>query len=255
MKLEIDTEANALTIIEKGGPRRISLFSTEGFELLSDLWVKVGWNEKYGYTFSWFGIPVIQLPEDMLRVQEVIWQLKPDLVIETGIAHGGSLIFYASLFQAIGRGRVVGIDIKIQPHNRAAIEMHPLSGRISLIEGSSTDPTTIAAVRSHVQPGETVLVILDSNHLYNHVTAELEAYAPMVTPGSYIVATDGIMSELADTPRGTRNWIEDNPACAARDFSARYSNFRLEQPSRPFNESSLTRTPTWWLSAWLKRVG
>src|SRR3954462_11266428 len=119
MKLEIDTEANAVIVRDKAGERRIPLYSTEGFELLSDLWVKVGWNQKYGYTFSWFGRPVIQLPEDMIRVQEAIWQLKPDLVIETGVAHGGSLIFYASLFQAIGKGRVVGIDIEIRPHNRS----------------------------------------------------------------------------------------------------------------------------------------
>src|SRR3954470_859775 len=139
MKLEIDTDANALTVREDGKTRRLPLYSKEGFELLSDLWVKVGWNELYGYTFSWFGRPVIQLPEDMIRVQEAIWQLKPDLIIETGVAHGGSLIFYASLFQAIGKGRAVGIDIEIRPHNRSAIEAHPLSRCISLIEGSSTD--------------------------------------------------------------------------------------------------------------------
>jgi cephalosporin hydroxylase len=254
MKLEIDTEANGLTIVENGKRRSIPLYSTEGFELLSDLWVKVGWNERYGYTFSWFGRPVIQLPEDMVRVQEAIWQLKPDLVIETGVAHGGSLIFYASLFQAIGRGRVVGIDIEIRPHNRAAIEEHPLSARIALIEGSSTDAKTVAATKAHIKPGEIVLVILDSNHLYDHVMAELEAYASMVTPGSYIVATDGIMSELADTPRGDKGWVLDNPTRAARDFAARHPDFRLEQPAWLFNESELKRTPTWWPGAWLRRV-
>ena len=255
MKLEIDTDANEIVIREAGKNRRVPLYSSEGFELLSDLWVKVGWNEKYGYTFSWFGRPVIQLPEDMVRVQEAIWQLKPDLIIETGVAHGGSLIFYASLFQAIGRGRVVGIDIEIRPHNRSAIEAHPLSGRIALIEGSSTDAKTVAAARAHIKPGEVVLVILDSNHLYDHVMAELEAYASMVTPGSYIVATDGIMSELADTPRGEKSWVLDNPTRAARDFAAKHPEFRLEQPARPFNESELARTPTWWPGAWLRRVG
>jgi cephalosporin hydroxylase len=255
MKLEIDTETNALTVHDGGKPRRLPLYSKEGFELLSDLWVKVGWNERYGYTFSWFGRPVIQLPEDMVRVQEAIWTLKPDLVIETGVAHGGSLIFYASLFQAIGRGRVVGIDIEIRPHNRSAIEGHPLSPRIALIEGSSTDAKTVSAARAHIKAGEIVLVILDSNHLYDHVMAELEAYAGMVSPGSYIVATDGIMSELADVPRGEKSWVHDNPTRAAADFAAKHPEFRLEQPAWPFNESKLDRTPTWWPGAWLRRVG
>jgi cephalosporin hydroxylase len=255
MKLEIDTESKALTIVESGKRREVALYSKEGFELISDLWVKVGWNERYGYTFSWFGRPIIQLPEDIVRVQEAIWQLKPDLIIETGVAHGGSLIFYASLFQAMGKGRVVGIDIEIRPHNRAAIEAHPLAGLISLIEGSSTEPKIVAAAKAHIKPGETVLILLDSNHLYDHVMDELEAYAPMVSPGSYIVATDGIMSELTDVPRGDKSWDKDNPTRAAADFAKRHPEFKLEQPAWPFNESDLDRTPTWWPGAWLRRVG
>lgn len=251
MKITVDTTQKTITT-EEG--TSLPLYSTEGFELLSDLWVNVGWNQKYSYTFSWFGRPVIQLPEDMIRLQEVVWALKPDVIVETGVAHGGSLIYYASLFEAMGQGRVVGIDIEIRPHNRAAIVAHPLSHRIALIEGSSTDSRTVAAAQSLLQPGEKVLVILDSNHSYAHVLAELRAYADMVPVGSYLVATDGIMKDLSDVPRGQPEWTEDNPTRAAADFAAENPDFLLETPPWHFNESSLRRTPTHWPGAWLKRV-
>ena len=195
MKLILDTEAKTLTMDDSGQTKVLDLYSKAAFEVISREWVRVGWNQKYQYTFSWMGRPVIQLPEDMIRMQEAIFQIKPDVIIETGVAHGGSLIFYSSLCKAMEKGRVIGIDIEIRPHNRAAIEAHPLSDRITLIEGSSTAPEIVTQVKSLVKPGETVLVILDSNHTYAHVADELEAYADLVTPGSYIVATDGIMYE------------------------------------------------------------
>jgi cephalosporin hydroxylase len=200
MKLILDTEAKTLTMDDSGQTKVLDLYSKAAFEAISREWVRVGWNQKYQYTFSWMGRPVIQLPEDMIRMQEAIFQIKPDVIIETGVAHGGSLIFYSSLCKAMEKGRVIGIDIEIRPHNRAAIEAHPLSDRITLIEGSSTAPEIVNQVKSLVKPGETVLVILDSNHTYAHVADELEAYADLVTPGSYIVATDGIMYDLADVP-------------------------------------------------------
>ncbi len=229
------------------------LYSDEAFALIADQWLRVGWNQKYQYTFSWFGRPVIQLPEDMVRTQEVIWRVQPDVIIETGVAHGGSLVFYASLCRAIGRGRVVGIDIEIRPHNRSAIEAHPLASLISLIEGSSIDPAIVAQAGAHVRPGETVLVLLDSNHSFAHVAAELEAYCPLVTPGSYIVATDGVMENLADVPRGAPGWKTDNPSEAARRFAASHPEFVLEQPAWPFNESGLHDNLTHWPEAWLRR--
>ncbi len=255
MKIEADTESNCLRITEPDGTREMPLYSREAFELLSDLWVKVGWNQKYIYGFSWLGRPVIQLPEDLVRTQEAIWQVKPDVIVETGIAHGGSLIFYASVLAAMGQGRVIGIDIDIRPHNRAAIEAHPLFRHIDLIEGSSVDPAIVARVAAGITLGDVVLVLLDSNHSYAHVMAELEAYAPLVSPGSYIVATDGIMRELHDVPRGTPGWRDDNPQNAAADFAASHPAFRLEQPMRLFAEDGGLRTPTHWPGAWLKRVG
>jgi len=255
MKIEIDTDTATLRMHEAGGEyRELPLYSREAFEQISRVWLKVGWNEKHPYTFSWFGRPIIQLPEDALRMQEVIYRVKPDLIIETGVAHGGSLVFYASLCKAMGKGRVVGVDIEIRPHNRRAIEAHELSSGISLIEGSSTDPSIVRQVSSLVSAGDTVLVILDSNHSRDHVAAELEAYCALVTPGSYIVATDGSMEFLHDVPRGQSGWITDNPSVAAREFAARHPEFVLEQPAWAFNESTLRENITHWPDAWLRRL-
>src|ERR1700752_1388303 len=149
------------------------LDSPEAFEAVSAAWLRCGWDVKYVYGFSWMGRPVIQLPEDMIRIQEIIWRLRPDVIVETGVAHGGSLVFYASLFAAMGHGRVIGIDIEIRPRNRAAIEAHPMASYLSVIEGSSTDSATVAAVRDSLAPGEQALVILDANHSRAHVESEL----------------------------------------------------------------------------------
>ncbi|WP_397383724.1 cephalosporin hydroxylase family protein [Prosthecobacter sp.] len=200
------------------------------------------------------GRPIIQLPEDLIRVQEMIFQLKPDVILETGVAHGGSLIFYASLFEAMRcKGCVIGIDIEIRPHNRAEIEAHPLFDRITLIEGSSVAPETVKKAKALVASGQKVLVILDSNHLRDHVRAELEAYCDLVCPGSYIVATDGVMREVADVPRGTSSWIEDNPTTAAREFAEAHPEFELAELPFTFNESTLDFQITHWTGAWLRR--
>ena len=135
MKLTLDTSAGSLQVSEDGKDQQLSLYSPEAFAALSRAWVKVGWSLKQTYSFTWMGRPIIQLPEDMVRIQEVLFSVKPDVVIETGVAHGGSLIFYASLFKAMGHGRVVGVDVAIRPHNRKAIEEHPMSPLIALIEG------------------------------------------------------------------------------------------------------------------------
>ena len=251
MKITIDTEAKTLV----AGQSTLPLYSDASFKLLSEVWAKVGWNQNHGYTFTWLGVPVIQLPEDLVRYQEVVWTLQPDVIIETGVAHGGSAVLSASLCKLAGKGRVIAIDIEIRPHNRARIEAHALKPLITLIEGSSTAPEIVADVKSRVKPGEGVLVVLDSNHSYAHVMAELEAYAPLVTPGSYIVATDGIMQDLTDVPRGRPEWTDDNPAKAARDFAARHPEFVIEEPAWAFNESTLQGNITHWPDAWLKRVG
>lgn len=253
MKLILDTDSRTLEEIENGEVRRFDLYSREAFESLSRHWVRVGWSQKYQYTFSWMGRPAIQLPEDIVRAQEVIYRVRPDVLIETGVAHGGSLVLYASLFRAMGRGRVIGVDIDIRAPNRKAIEAHELSGLITLLEGDSAAPPTVERVKALVSRGETVMVILDSGHSRAHVAAELEAYCGLVSPGSYIVATDGIMSDLHDVPRGDESWKWDHPAAAAAEFAARHPEFVLEQPPWPFSESSLVRNVTHWPGAWLRK--
>jgi cephalosporin hydroxylase len=254
MKITIDTDTE--TIATSDG--EVPLYSKPAFELLSDLWVKVGWAQRYSYTFTWLGLPVIQLPEDMLRIQEVVSNLRPDVIVETGIARGGSLIFYASLFEAMGmtgsNGRVVGVDIDIRVANRQAIEGHRLASRITLIEGSSTDPGVFDQVSRCIEPGDKVLVILDSNHSRDHVLAECRLYASLVTMGSYLVATDGIMSELAQVPGGEASWVSDNPTEAARDFAAGRDDFAVETPGFQFNDSALDRPITYWPGAYLRRI-
>jgi cephalosporin hydroxylase len=253
MKLIIDTTDGTLTQEADGERRILGLYTKEAFELIAEQWVKVGWNQKYSYTFSWMGRPIIQLPEDIVRTQEVVYRVRPDVIIETGIAHGGSLIYYASLCKAMGKGRVIGIDIEIRLHNRKAIQTHELFPLITLIEGSSTSPKIVRHVRSLVKPQETVLVILDSNHSRQYVLDELEAYYALVTKGSYIVATDGSMKHFAELPRGSREWSWDNPADAALEFSSAHPEFVIEQPPWLFNESNLTDNITHWSGAWLRR--
>ena len=253
MNVIINTTQNTLIVQSGDTEETVPLYSKKAFEVLSDLWLKVEWSEKYSYTFTWLGQPIIQLPEDIIRTQEVIYQIKPDVIIETGVAHGGSLIFYASLCKVIGKGRVIGVDIEIRPHNRQTIESHPLSSFITLIEKDSIASDTAQHVHSLVNPNETVIVLLDSCHTKQHVLAELEAYHDLVSPGSYIVATDGIMKDLYDVPRGQPEWSSDHPTAAAEEFAKKHPEFIIEQPAWPFNESQLTQGLTHWPGAWLRR--
>jgi len=241
--------------------KKVNLYSPEGFKLLSELWVKVGWDQKYIYSFSWLGRPIIQSPDDMLRMQEVIYDIKPDVVIETGIAHGGSLIYYASILSAIGKGKVVGVDIDIRKHNRKAIEEHNLFSFIDLIEGSSIELETFKKVKELVSPNDKVIVILDSAHDYKHVMNEIELYSSLVSVGSYIVVTDGSQEYLGTTPRAkvdylgyVETWEENNPKKAAEDFVLNNDQYEILEPLFPFNESNLDFRITLWPSAFIKKI-
>jgi cephalosporin hydroxylase len=238
-----------------GACRTLRMDTAEAFEAVSSAWLRCGWDAKYVYGFTWLGRPVIQLPEDLVRMQELVWRVRPDVIVETGIAHGGSLVFYASLFAAIGGGRVIGVDVSIRPENRAAIVAHPLAGRIKLIEGSSIDGTTVAAVRENIADGERVMVVLDSDHSRAHVRAELDRYAPLVAAGSYIVVCDGIMAEFAGSPRGRQEWDEDNPLVAAREFLADRADFVEDEPTFAFNEGAVRGRVTYWPHCFLRRLG
>lgn len=239
--------------IVKHNGNEFNIGSPEGFSLISQAWLRAGWDAKYVYGFSWLGRPVIQLPEDMFRIQEVIYEIQPDVIIETGVAHGGSLVFYASLCTALGKGRVIGIDIEIRSHNRKAIQEHRLSPTISLMEGSSIDAAIVQAVKHQIGPTETVLVLLDSNHLRDHVLAELEAYSPLVSPGSYIVACDGIMQQIVGAPRTAEDWSWNNPITAVNEFTAKHPEFECVEPTWPFNESNVKERVTYWPKAFLRK--
>lgn len=252
--IHIDLEKGLVMFDGPDGEASYSLGSPEGFAAVSRAWLRSGWDAKYVYSFTWMGRPMIQLPDDMMRMQEVIYALQPDLIIETGIAHGGSLLFYASLCKAMDKGRIIGVDIEIRPHNRQAIDAHPLRSYLTLIEGSSVEPAVVDEVRSHVRGGETVVVLLDSNHTKAHVRAELEAYGPMVSVGSYIVATDGIMSWLGNAPRTQPDWSWNNPRDAAAEFVRDHPEFVIEEPVFPFNEGVVRDRVTYWPGAFLKRI-
>lgn len=207
-----------------------------GLQQRSTAWVQDTARHGYSYNFSWLGRPVIQYPQDLVAMQEIIWTVQPDLIVETGIAHGGSLVFYAAMLElnaVCGGPRdagVVGIDIEIRPHNRAAIAAHPLSGRISMIEGSSIAPEVVAAVRARAAGKRRVLVCLDSNHAHAHVLAELQAYAPLASVGSYCVVFDTIVEDLPKDMFPNRPWGPgDNPKTAVREYLLAHPEFEVDR--------------------------
>ncbi len=198
---------------------------------LSDSWLRRTAEYEYSYHFTWLGRPIIQYPQDIVALQELIWAVKPDAIVETGIAHGGSLVFSASMLELLGseHGRVLGIDIDIREHNRAEIERHPLARRITMVEGSSTDEAVVAQARTFVEGAEAVMVILDSSHTHAHVLRELELYAPLVTPGSYLVVFDTAVELLPDGAVADRPWGKgDNPYTAVQEFLARTDRFEVD---------------------------
>lgn len=188
---------------------------------------------RYTYLWSWMGVPIIQMPPDIVATQEVIWATKPDVIIETGVARGGSVIFYASMLTLIGKGKVVGVDIDIRAHNRDTIENHPMAGRIALIEGSSIAPATIERVKAEIPAGATVMLVLDSDHSKAHVLAELRALSALVTPGQFLIVADTILGRLRpdQTPRARSHFwpAGDEPLAAVQEFLAESDRFRPDE--------------------------
>lgn len=187
----------------------------------------------YSYLWSWMGVPIIQMPADVLATQEVIWATKPDIIIETGVARGGSVLFMASLLELIGKGQVIGVDIDIRAHNRASIEQHPMSKRVTLIEGGSVDEDTLARVRAAIPAGARVMVVLDSDHSRDHVLAECKAYGQLVTPGCYMVVADTMIGhvEASEAPqKRSKIWSKgDEPLSALRQYLAESDFFEVDE--------------------------
>jgi len=185
---------------------------------------------KYTYGFRWLGLPVIQFPQDLVALQEIVWAVKPEVIIETGVARGGSLVFYASMLQLLGGDRrVLGVERDLRPHNRAALESHPMFPRISLIDGSSIDPAIVANVAAIAAGRAPVMVVLDADHTHAHVLAELRAYAPLVTPGSYLVVLDTLIEAMPEGMFADRPWGPgDNPWTAVQVFLATTDRFVVD---------------------------
>jgi cephalosporin hydroxylase len=253
-KITIDTGSGQVCVEDATGEAVYGIGTPEAFAAISRAWLRSGWDAKYVYSFTWLGRPIIQLPEDLIRIQEVIYRVKPDVIIETGVAHGGSLVFYASLLAAMDRGRVIGVDIEIRPPNRAAIEAHPLSSRITLIEADSILPETVARVADEIGQPAAAMVVLDSKHTRDHVLSELRLYSRFVTVDSYIVVADGIMESVAGAPRTSPDWTWNNPRRAIAEFLEENPDFEISEPSWLFNEGMVTSRVTYWPDAYLRRV-
>jgi cephalosporin hydroxylase len=186
----------------------------------------------YSYLWSWMGVPIIQLPADVMATQEVIFAAKPDIIIETGVARGGSVIFMASLLELIGKGKVIGVDVDIRPHNRESIESHLMAKRISLIQGSSIDPTIVNRVRAEISAQSSVMVVLDSDHSRDHVLAELRSYGPLVTAGQYLVVADtlvGFLDEKHVLKERSKLWYKgDEPLAAVQTYLGETNRFEVD---------------------------
>ena len=198
-------------------------------QALSRIWLREITPHKYAYNFTWMGRPIIQFPQDMMAMQEIVWAVRPDLIIETGIAHGGSILFYASLLELMGHGEVLGIDIDIRAHNRQAILEHPMSKRVRMIEGSSVDAAVVDQVHA-AAAGKRVLVVLDSNHTHAHVLAELQAYAPLVCEGGYCIVMDTLVEDMpARLLTEDRPWcVGDNPKTAVAEYLRSNNRFEVD---------------------------
>jgi len=232
----------AMAIQEMGGDQALRAKSID--------WMVHADRYKYTYNFSWMGRPIIKFPNDMVAQQEIVWRTKPDLIIETGIAHGGSIIFSASLLELVGKGRVVGIDVDIRAHNRVEIEKHPMAKRITMIEGGSTDPAVFSQVKDLARGASSVMVILDSNHTHQHVYDELKLYADLVTVDNYVILPDTFIEFF---PKGyysaNRPWdVGNNPWTAMKQFMAERTDFEIDP--EPVNKSLITES----FDGYLRRI-
>lgn len=234
-------EDATVTLKSRGREVTKNVYSAEGIELIDTVSLKQAAQFKRMYNFSWLGVKIIQFPLDVLCVQQLIAKVRPTLIIETGIAHGGSLIFSASMLKLLDiDGRVFGVDVDIRNHNREIIEHHPLNEYITMLEGNSISDEIISSLRNEIRQNDRVLVILDSNHSYEHVRAELDLYSDFVSQGSYLIAMDGALGFVGDIPRGNEQAFIDNPVPAIRQFLTNNADFVLDSI---FEDNGTTSSP------------
>jgi len=218
-----------ITVQDENKTESVDLYSEQGLTLIAGLWVKLCAQYKFTHDITWMGVPIIQLPEDVVMMQELIWKIRPDVIVECGLAHGGSALFYASLLELIGKGFVIGIDVEIRQYNKIVIQNHPLSHRVKMMQCDSASEEAVTRVKELIKPSDRVMVVLDSNHSKEHVAKELALYNGLVTPGSYLVAMDGAMAFVWDMPDAKPGWKEDNPLRAIEEFMKDNKAFEIDE--------------------------
>ena len=218
--------------------------NTKELEEISLQWSRVSIENRLSYEVDWLGIPVIQTPQDLILMQELIFKVQPDVIIETGIAHGGSLIYYASVMELLNKGSVIGVDIEIREHNRKVIEAHPLFKRIEMIEGDSVAEETFQEVKRRVTADSNVIVCLDSNHTKAHVLKELQLYQQFVKPGGYIVVFDTNTSKMAELGACDKKYIDNSPREAVDEFLVQNDNFEID---KNYNKLHISYNPDGYL--------
>jgi cephalosporin hydroxylase len=252
MRITIDTEAQVLQLTDGGEATECSLYSPEAFQILSRQWIVLGWNLGHWSTFSWMGRQLLQLPDDVLRLAELFWNLRPDVIVETGVYDGGSTLLFASICRLYGAGRVISIEREFRPGVREAIRQ-AAGDQVMLIEGDSASPETALQVQRNIRPAERVCVFLDSDHAAQHVAAELRLFGPLVSQGCYLIVADSICPDLAHTPQGESTWSWDHPGKAVDEFLARHPEFSRERPPALFPGGVDFTQLSYFPSTWLRR--
>jgi cephalosporin hydroxylase len=253
MVITIDTEKTLVRVVDGSGPREYGLFSPEAFRVISRQWLVLGWNLHHSFTFSFLGRQFIQLPDDMLRLGELIWRSRPDIILETGVHDGGSTLFWATLCRMGGHGRVISIEKYLRPEVREAV-LGIAGDLVTFVEGDASSPEIAAQVRGQIREGDRVCVFLDSDHSAKHVAAELINFGALVSPGCYMVVADSNMPDVAHTPRGQKAWLSDSPAKSVDEFLAVHPEFRRERPVPLFPEEKFDFTElSYSQQTWLKR--
>lgn len=237
----IETNPETKVIVETSGQQvAFGLYSDEGMEYLSALWLKISAQRRLMYEVSWMGVPFIQLAEDLAMMHELVWKMQPDVIVECGIGQGGGLIFYSSMMELLGKGMVIGVDIEIKQQNRERLDASPFRKRMELIEGSSIDEGVVARVEKMINGMENVMVILDSDHTAAHVARELELYHRFVKPGGYLVVMDGGAAHVWDIPRDQSKYKDNHPLLAVADFLTSHLDFEVDPH---YNRLGITSSP------------
>jgi cephalosporin hydroxylase len=254
MKIVIDTDTGRLMAAGPEGVRDLPLYSKDGFDVLSRLWMKVGWNQNFQSSFTWCGQPILELRADLLFTQEVVNCVRPNVIIQTGLAHSGLFLLLASMLRSHGGGKVIGVDANIPLELRQALDATDLASDLTLLRGEIVAESTLTQLKQTIIEDARVMAILASNRSKAAVRDELEAYAPLVSVGSYLVATGGFLQDVHDVPRGNPQWKDDHPAAAALEFALEHAEFRLEEFDAPLQDKRRATTVTFWPQAWLRRV-